>query len=146
MASLTEVKEAMLAQLELKFPEIKQVSAFSGELDFSSLSLKAVPTTALFLAFLDAVNIGAADSLDLQLLASYGAFLIVRNQRNNLAREDKALALAEKIVLFLHGNNFNVSIGSTRVLALAQVGEPELEKAGISMWVINFKHEVFLNA
>ena len=136
MPGLIRLRDAAIAHLEAVLPGRPRIEGFAGDLDMSSVAAKNLPQGgAVFVAAGEAVNVGNGTDLDLR--AAFGAFVVSRTSGKREVGEATALALAERVILAMHGQRFGLAgLGPALVRSLAPVSDEALEKLGVSVWCV----------
>lgn len=136
MPSLTNIRDAAVGEFKAACPGVTGVRSFSGELDLNTAKSLALGTgVTVLVAALEAESVPPLDRLD--LAGTFAALVVVAGADGREAREAKALAIAEKVTVNIHGNTFGLSgVGKARVASLSPITDDELDKARLSVWSI----------
>lgn len=136
MPSLTNIRDAAVGEFKAACPGVTGVRSFSGELDLNTAKGMVLGTgTTVLVAALEAENLPPLEQFD--LVGAFVVLVVVAGADGREAREAKALAVAEKVTVNIHGNTFGLSgVGKAAVLLLAPVNDDELDKARLSVWSI----------
>lgn len=137
MPSLTQIRTAAVATLDAGLSGGTKVAAFSGALSVEALTSRNVPGLAVYVAALGAQNVTAADSLVFDLSATFGALVISRRGKDQTAREEDGLAVAEAVAAIVHGNVFDLAgVSPARVFALSPLDDDDLAEKGVWIWSV----------
>ena len=80
MPSLTEVRDAAVALLRTVHPDISRVEAFSGEITLGAVAGKGLPPgVSVLVAAVAADNDALGNSLDFDVVATFGALIVSNN-------------------------------------------------------------------
>lgn len=146
MAGLTELRNSACAFLQAALPAVR-VSSLAGGTDAATILRESFGQTAVFIVLLSAANRAGDFPMDFDMEATLGAIIVVHGRKNQTAREEDGLAVAEAAALALHGQTFGLdNVGAARVLGLAPVSDEELDSRGIWAWAVTWEQGLSLAA
>ena len=92
MPSLTEVRDAAVSLLRTVHPDISRVEAFSGEITLDAVAGKGLPPgVSVLVAAVAADNDAQGDSLDFDVMGTFGALVVSNNVAGAEYAEQDAL-------------------------------------------------------
>ena len=144
MPNFTEIRDAAVALLRTRFPDLVRVEAFSGELSIDALSIKALPAgVSVLAAAIGGDNSAPAESLAFEMLGSFGVMVVSNNVQSREAGEAEALAVAEKAALALHGATFGLpGVSPAKVFSIDAVHDEELTGRGLTVWSVVWRQRL----
>ena len=144
MPSLTEVRDAAVALLRTVHPDISRVEAFSGEITLGAVAGKGLPPgVSVLVAAVAADNDALGNSLDFDVVATFGALIVSNNVAGAEYAEKDALAVAVKTALAVHGATFGLpGVSPAVVRSLEAVTDEELAGNGICVWSVVWRQSL----
>ena len=144
MPSLTEVRDAAVALLRTVHPDISRVEAFSGEITLDAVAGKGLPPgVSVLVAAVAADNDAQGDSLDFDVMGTFGALVVSNNVAGAEYAEQDALHVAEKTALAVHGATFGLpGVSPAVVRSLEAVTDEELAGNGICVWSVVWRQSL----
>lgn len=144
MPSLTAIRDAAVARLQAAFPDLPRVEAFSGEITLDAVAGKSLPPGVSVLVAAVGADNGAPDnSLDFDVMGTFGVLVVSNNMAGAEGAEADALAVAEKAALAIHGAMFGLpGVSPAVVKSLEAVADEELAAQGLCVWAVLWRQSL----
>ncbi len=145
---LTELRDAMLTQIQAAVPSLKEVKPHGGRFSLEELKAASVRSPSVRVACLGFQDISASDG-GATVNAVWGAFIIAGDQAEpRLSRDSAALAIAGALSLLIPDNCWGKeeAVDGAKNVKAENLFSREIEKNGIALWAVTWRQDVDLAA
>ena len=117
---------------------------FSGEITLDAVAGKGLPPgVSVLVAAVAADNDAQGDSLDFDVMGTFGALVVSNNVAGAEYAEQDALDVSEKTALAVHGATFGLpGVSPAVVRSLEAVTDEELAGNGICVWSVVWRQSL----